>query len=124
MTPIRSWLARIVCSAAVLALIGGSAFAQTSCKEPETGTQQAPMLSPPMANVVTGTGRLQFYSAPNLNCPMNGVFVIPKDELIAYAQTDDGWSSVMYINPRTGNDVSGWVRSARLKATGTVGPRQ
>jgi hypothetical protein len=55
---------------------------------------------------------------------MSGVFVIPKDELVAYAETDDGWSSVMYVNPRTGNTVSGWVRSARLKQTGTVGPKQ
>jgi hypothetical protein len=124
MTLTRSWLARIVCSAAILSLVGGSAVAETSCKEPEIGTKQAPMLSPPIAHVVTGTGRLQFYSAPNQNCPMNGIFVIPRDELVAYAQTDDGWSSVMYINPRTGNDVSGWVRSERLKATGTVGPRQ
>jgi hypothetical protein len=28
----------------------------------------------------------------------------------------------MFINPRTGGDVSGWVRSARLKDAGTVGP--
>ncbi len=55
---------------------------------------------------------------------MEGVFVIPKDELIAYAQSDDGWSSVMYSNPRTGNTVSGWLKSARLKVTGTVGPKQ
>jgi hypothetical protein len=54
---------------------------------------------------------------------MKGVFVIPNDELIAYAQTNDGWSSVTYTNPRTGRDVSGWVRSTRLKETGTVGPR-
>ncbi|MGN1285960.1 MAG: hypothetical protein ACI4XG_05165, partial [Bradyrhizobium sp.] len=60
----------------------------------------------------------------NLHCPISGVFVIPNDELVAYAQTNDGWSSVMYFHPGTGNDVSGWVRSARLKATGTVGPKQ
>jgi hypothetical protein len=52
------------------------------------------------------------------------VFVIPRDELIAYAETGDGWSSVMYMNPKTGDSVSGWVRSARLKLTGTVGPKQ
>jgi hypothetical protein len=56
-------------------------------------------------------------------CERNGVFVIPKDKLVAYAQTGDGWS-VMYINPRTGADISGWVRSERLKATGTMGPKQ
>jgi hypothetical protein len=38
---------------------------------------------------VTGAGRLQFYSAPNQSCAMAGVFVIPKDELIAYAQSSE-----------------------------------
>ena len=72
---------------------------------------------------MTGAGRLQFYSAPNANCIMTGVFVIPKDEVIAYARSNDGWSSVMYLNSKTGNDVSGWVRSSRLKVIGTEGPR-
>jgi len=122
----RSILACIVCSAVMLGALGASVHAQTpsSCKEPREGTSRVPVLSPPLANVVTGAGRLQFYSAPNLHCPLSGVFVIPNDELVAYAETKDGWSSVMYFNPRTGNDVSGWVRSARLKATGTVGPKQ
>jgi hypothetical protein len=88
------------------------------CKEPKTGTKDVPIFSPPLANVVTGAGRLQFYSAPNERCTMSGVFVIPKDELVAYAETDDGWLQVMYMNPPTGNIVSGWVRSARLKQTG------
>jgi hypothetical protein len=95
-----------------------------NCKEPKTGTRDVPIFSPPLAFVVTGSGRLQFHSAPNLRCAMNGIFVIPKDELVAYAQTGDGWSSVMYVNPRTGADVSGWVRSERLKVTGTMGPKQ
>ncbi len=99
--------------------ISSPAFAD--CKEPETGSKNVPMFSPPLSEVVIGAGRLQFYSAPNLNCMMTGVFVIPKDELIAYAQSSDGWSSVMYSNPRNGNSVSGWVRSSRLKETGTVG---
>ena len=94
------------------------------CKEPQTGTKDVPVFSPPLASVVTGVGRLQFYSAPNEGCRINGVFVIVKDELIAYAETTDGWSSVMYTNPRTGNFVSGWVKSARLQHTGTVVPRQ
>jgi hypothetical protein len=29
------------------------------CLEPETGTSRAPMISPPLANVVIGAGRLQ-----------------------------------------------------------------
>jgi hypothetical protein len=108
----------------VLALVA-PAFAEAAqdCKEPKIGTDRAPIFSPPLSEVVAGAGRLQFYSAPNPRCRMEGVFVIPKDSLIAYAQTDDGWTSVMYFNPRTGEDVAGWVRSARLKVTGTIGPK-
>jgi hypothetical protein len=123
MTSGRTLLA-VAGGAALLGLSCFPAFAETSCKEPKTGTNTVPIFSPPLANVVTGTGRLQFYSAPNFRCPMNGVFVIPKDQLVAYARSDDGWTSVMYINPRTGDDVSGWVRSERLKVTGTMGPKQ
>jgi hypothetical protein len=108
-----------------ITLIGaGGVVRADDCKEPVEGSKDAPIFSPPIAAVVTGAGRLQFYSAPNLRCVMSGVFVIPKDALVAYARTSDGWSSVMYINPRTGNDVSGWVRSDRLKQIGTVGPKQ
>jgi hypothetical protein len=110
-------------AAALLNILAAPAFAD-DCKEPKTGTNDVPIFSPPLANVVTGTGRLQFYSAPNERCTMSGVFVIPKDELVAYAETDNGWSQVMYMNPRSGNIVTGWVRSARLKQTGTVGPKQ
>ncbi len=104
---------------AVVFSLSSPAFAD--CREPETGTKNIPVFSPPLSEVVTGAGRLQFYSAPNTNCAMAGVFTIPKDELITYAQSNDGWSSVMYSNPKTGDTVSGWVRSSRLKATGTVG---
>ncbi|MDT2020836.1 hypothetical protein [Methylocella sp. CPCC 101449] len=107
-------------------LIAGILFshaAQAACTAPETGSDKAPALSPPLAQIVTGNGRLQFYSAPSSRCSMKGVFVIPKDQLIAYAQTRDGWTSVMYLSP-AGDDVTGWVRSARLKTTGTIGPKQ
>jgi hypothetical protein len=118
--PVRSKFtpARAILVALLLSL-SSPAFAD--CREPEIGTSNIPVFSPPLSAVVTGAGRLQFYSAPNANCAMAGVFVIPKDELITYAQSNDGWSSVMYSNPRTGNHVSGWVKSSRLKQTGTVG---
>jgi hypothetical protein len=114
---------KIVPAKAILValILSASSQAFADCKEPEIGTKNIPSLSPPLSEVVIGSGCLQFYSAPNLNCMTASVFVIPKDELIAYAQSNDGWSSVMYSNPRTGNTVSGWVRSSRLKATGTVG---
>jgi hypothetical protein len=110
--------ARAIRVALVLS-VSGQAFAD--CKEPAIGTRNVPSLSPPLSEVVIGAGRLQFYSAPKLDCMMPGVFVIAKDELIAYAQSNDGWSSVMYSNPKTSDTVSGWVKSSRLKATGTVG---
>ena len=116
-------LAGIACSVTLLFALGASARAE-DCKEPEAGTKDIPVLSPPLSNVVTGAGRLQFYSAPDVRCPMPGVFVIPRDQLITYARSDDGWSSVMYSNPKTGNIASGWVRSERLRVMGTVGPKQ
>src|SRR5262245_58797020 len=85
--------APIALAVALSVLVGGSAFA-AGCQEPKTGTKAIPMLSPPLSEVVIGTGRLQFYSAPSLSCAMPGVLVIPNDELIAYAQSDDGWTSV------------------------------
>jgi hypothetical protein len=104
---------------AVFLFVSSPAFA--GCKEPAIGSKNFPSFSPPLSEVVVGSGRLQFYSAPNRNCIISGVFVIPGDELIAYAESSDGWSSVMYSNPKSGDTVSGWVKSSRLKTTGTMG---
>jgi len=109
------------------ALLAGVLFSHTAraaCAEPQRGTDEAPAFSPPLSQVVTGSGRLQFHSAPNDDCPMKGVFIIPRDKVVTYAQSQGGWSSVMYLNPKTGDDVSGWVRSNRLRTIGTVGPKQ
>ncbi|WP_454656802.1 hypothetical protein [Bosea beijingensis] len=98
--------------------------AEAACTEPQAGSDRAPALSPPLSPIVIGSGRLQFHSAPDSACPMKGVFIIPKEEVIAYVQMRDGWSSIMYLNPRTSNDISGWVRSARLRTVGTMGPKR
>ena len=119
----RNFVIRAAVALCLACLMSVAAFA-ADCKAPVAGSDKAAMFSPPLSEVVTGAGRLQFYSAPNNACAMNGVFMIPKDEVIAYGDTDDGWTSVMYTNPRTNNVVQGWVKSARLKDTGTVGPRQ
>jgi hypothetical protein len=108
------------CLALILALSFMPAAAAPGCREPK----DAPILSPPLANVVTGAGRLQFYSAPDPHCPIEGTFIVPGDEVIAYAETDDGWTSVTYFSKRAGSDLSGWVRSNRLKTTGTIAPEQ
>ena len=94
----KALLAGIACGSAFVGAFGTPALAE-GCKEPETGTKESPIFSPPIANVTVGTGRLQYYLAPNIRCSMEGIFVIPRDRLIAYAQTNDGWSSVMYLNP-------------------------
>jgi hypothetical protein len=122
--PVSSIKTFFSCLAGFAVLISplAAVAASATCHAPEIGTSGAPLVSPPLGAVVVGTGRLQFYSAPSSRCPIAGVFVIPRDEVIIHAQTDDGWSSVDYSNANT--DVSGWVRSGRLKTTGTEGPTQ
>ena len=78
-------------------------------------------LHPRAGYVVKGQGRLQFYSAPAMQCAIRGKFVIPGDHLIAYTKFKD-WYWVMYINPKTGDDVEAWVKGDRLEFVGTEGP--
>lgn len=76
------------------------------------------------AYTVTGTGRLQFYSAPSKACRMHGVFIVPGDTVTAY-RIHEGFVSVLYLNLKTGTDASGWVELKRLSANGTgVAPAQ
>ena len=121
----KTLLAGAVCSAALLALVGSGARADAAeaCQAPKTGTSDVPIFSPPVSQVVRGKGKVPFYSAPNYHCVIKGAFVVPKDQVLMDAQTSDGWSSVTYANPNTGNNVSGWVRTDRLKEPGSVGPK-
>ena len=77
MQPLTTKKTLIGLAVAALIFTGGAALAADNCKEPETGTDTVPMLSPPLSEAVIGAGRLQFYSAPDENCAMSGVFVIP-----------------------------------------------
>ena len=83
--------------------------------------QQKAYLNPPSTFAVIGKGRLYFHTAPNEHCRSRDIFVIPGDELIAYTEYQ-GWYSVMYSNPRSGQDFHGWVRSERLTMRGTIRP--
>lgn len=117
-------LKRMLCAATIGAALTAPAAAKDApCVEPKAGSDKAALLSPPRGNVVIGKGRLQFHSAPNVRCAMAGVFVVPGDALTSYAETDDGWTSVMYSGGK-GDDVQGWVRGSRLRETGTMGPAQ
>ncbi|MDM5180870.1 hypothetical protein PO883_27180 [Massilia sp. DJPM01] len=62
---------------------------------------------------VSGSGRLQFLSAPDTNCAMHGVFVVPGDSVTA-SLAADGYVYVNYTNPKSGRKVQGWVPRERL----------
>jgi hypothetical protein len=66
---------------------------------------------------VIGEGRLPFHSGPDARCAIPDVFIIPNDEVIAYVEYG-GFTFVMYLK-KDGGDASGWVRSERLRGTGT-----
>ncbi|WP_248312840.1 hypothetical protein [Burkholderia ambifaria] len=74
--------------------------------------------------IVTGKGRLPFFSAPDDACRIDGLFIVEHDHVAA--RTEYGrFTSVTYLNPRTKGRADGWVPTARLKRDGTgVAPRQ
>lgn len=96
---------------------------QGACSNISTQAEkEGAFLNPPTSHEVIGNGRLYFYNAPNDSCRSKDIFVIPGDSLIAYTKFNE-WLSVMYINLKTGKDYSGWVKSDRLKITGTIRPK-
>ena len=71
---------------------------------------------------VVGRGRVYFYAAPSASCRMKNTFVIPNDEVQAYADVE-GYTEVTYWDAK-GYDVTGWIPNSRLVETGTgIGPR-
>ncbi|MCA8283389.1 hypothetical protein LGN21_27770 [Burkholderia cepacia] len=74
--------------------------------------------------VVVGHGRLQFYSAPDYSCKMQGVFILPSEQVDAYSN-HDGFTRVIYLGAKKGEPTIGWVRKNRLKANGVgIAPPQ
>lgn len=88
-----------------------------SCKEPPQIANFE--LSPRLTYEVAGTGRLYFHVAPNEKCINKNIFVIPGDNLNAYAEFGE-WSQVMFVS-KTGEMIDGWVITKRLKFTGAFG---
>ncbi|PFH26427.1 hypothetical protein [Burkholderia sp. JKS000303] len=74
--------------------------------------------------VVTGKGRLPFFSAPDDACRIDGLFIVEHDHVDA--RTEYGrFTSITYLNPRTHGTADGWVPRARLQPDGTgIAPRQ
>jgi hypothetical protein len=63
--------------------------------------------------VVTGTGRAWFHTAPLDECKLPALFVIPGD-VLTVLHTYGDFADVMYRNPRTGREASGWLKLDRL----------
>jgi len=100
-----------------------SSFAWADCaKLNDEASAKAAMRYPRESYSVTGAGRLYFYSAPSSECRDEKTFVIPGDSLVLYSDYK-GWDNVGFFNAKTGNDVFGWVKPARLKYIGTLGPK-
>lgn len=103
----------------------GFACADVVCDElDKIAVQNAAVLaSGTSGRKVIGKGRLQFYSAPAKKCEINGLFVIPGDELDASVEYGD-FVAVTYLT-KDGKLVDGWVERNRLIETGVgVGPNE
>jgi len=120
--------ARVFAMTMLLFLVASVAVAadDATCKKLDDAANQAGDRIPGYQAMreVIGKGRLQFYSAPDRGCTMPGVFVVPKDKLIAYVEYK-GYTAVMYTGGKNGEQPTGWVLSSRLRATGTgISPKQ
>lgn len=74
---------------------------------------------PPLYGKVIGNKKLYFYSSPDVQCKMDGVFVIKGDSLTIYKPYKD-WLNVMYI-AKDGEDYMGWVSAKQVKVNGQYG---
>jgi hypothetical protein len=74
---------------------------------------------PPIEGKVIGNKKHYFYTAPDLQCKMKGVFVIKGDSLTVYKPYKD-WLNVMYI-AKNGEDYIGWISSKQVKILGQYG---
>lgn len=98
-------------SAATAPVAAGLLAAAGDCRGSDAAPESAVALR--ARRQVLGSGRLQFYSAPDEGCPLRGVFILPGEPVVALLQASR-FTAVHYVNPRTGGQASGWVRSDRL----------
>ncbi len=115
----------VILAIAAFQICSSSASAQ-DCKEIEAAATTNGVRFPGYmsGHSVIGKGHLQFLSAPDKKCDLSGVFILPGESVQAYMDYK-GYTLVMYMNPRTGTDATGWVESARLKPNGTgIAPHQ
>ncbi|RSZ57353.1 hypothetical protein HF313_11435 [Massilia atriviolacea] len=75
--------------------------------------KHAQPLPAPLSSRVSGSGRLQFLSAPDPACAMPGVFVVPGDS-VTTSLASGPFVYANYTNPKSGRKVQGWVPRDRL----------
>ncbi|MFA6179327.1 MAG: hypothetical protein WC696_06935 [Candidatus Methylopumilus sp.] len=74
----------------------------------------------PAAEVkVIGGGKVGFYSSPNAECKIKGVFVVKGNYLPVY-KSYKGWVNVMYV-AKDGEDFIGWLPENKVKVVGQYG---
>jgi len=92
------------------------AAAEPNCVHLAASNNRLAVRTPESAinRLIIGGGRLQFYSAPDPECAMQGVFANNFEQVEADREIS-GYTLVWYRNVRTGGEASGWVRSNRLQ---------
>jgi len=103
----------------LLALLSSAKVLAGNCEHLNNNAQTAGTHIPAYSSgkTVIGKGRLQFYSAPNLDCKLPGIFILPGENVDAYIEHQN-FMSILYINPQTSEETMGWVISEKLKPNG------
>lgn len=97
-----------------------AAHGQVDCDKFDEAGEDAQNIVPDFGSgrEIVGKGRLQFYSAPDVRCKMDGWFVVPGDTLFAKF-TYKGFTKVSFIRmKKTDREVTAWVDSSRLRENG------
>lgn len=68
--------------------------------------------------MIVGKGRAYFFASPHIMCGNKKVFVVPGDQVNAYAEYNE-FTWVLYLHPKTGVETEGWLLTERLEPTGT-----
>jgi hypothetical protein len=103
-----------------LMLLFSRAHAEVDCDKLDEAGEHVQNLIPDFGSgrAIVGKGRLQFYSAPDTSCKMEGWFVVPGDTLFAKF-TYKSFTKVSFIAmKKTDREVTAWVISSRLRENG------
>ncbi|MEA9390197.1 hypothetical protein SJI19_06480 [Acerihabitans sp. TG2] len=109
----------------ILFFLSISLYAKEECDEinAKSESSQSYVDGEQSGYIVSGSGRLYFYDAPDEKCINKKIFLIKGDLVNVYAEFN-GFSSVMYFK-KNGETVEGWLKSQILLPTGTgIGPKK